>query len=180
MHMITRRIRYAAAALSLAFAAAAAWADGAAGIHWTVPSTWKAQAQRAMRVATYDVPPAAGDKDAGECAVYSFGSGQGGAIDANIQRWIGQFEATGGKPPAADTKKRTINGFAVTTIDVSGTYLGMGGPMAGSHASQPNYRLLGAIVEAPQGNVFFKFTGPKKTVTAHQAEFDKLLASISR
>ncbi len=174
--MLTRRVYFAATLLSFGLA----WADGAAGIHWTVPSTWKAQAQRPMRVATYEVPPAAGDKDAGECGVYFFGSGQGGAIDANVQRWIGQFQGSGGKPPVSSSKKRTINGFAVTTIDVSGTYLGMGGPMAASHAAQSNYRLLGAIIEAPQGNVFFKFTGPAKTVAARQAEFEKILGSIAR
>lgn len=168
----------------LVFTAAAiapiAWADGAAGIHWTTPSSWKAQPPRPMRAATYVVPAAAGEREDGECAVYFFGAGQGGTVDANIKRWAGQFQQPGGAAAAAKTAKRTINGFAVTTVDVSGTYTGMGGPMAASHPPQPNYRLLGAIVEAPQGLVFFKFTGPAKTVAANQAVFDKMLASISR
>jgi len=36
-----------------------------------------------------------------------------------------------------------------------------------------------AIIEGPQGSVFFKFTGPAKTVAQNQAAFDKLLASLS-
>jgi hypothetical protein len=56
----------------------------------------------------------------------------------------------------------------------------MGGPMAQSKSVMQNYRLLGAIVEAPEGNVFFKFTGPAKTVAANQPKFDALLNSVNR
>jgi hypothetical protein len=42
------------------------------------------------------------------------------------------------------------------------------------------YRLLGAIVEAPAGNVFFKLTGPAATIAAAQADFDALVASIRK
>jgi hypothetical protein len=40
------------------------------------------------------------------------------------------------------------------------------------------YRLLGAIAEGRGGNVFFKLTGPSKTIAAQQAAFDQMLASI--
>jgi hypothetical protein len=40
------------------------------------------------------------------------------------------------------------------------------------------YRLIGAIVEGPGGNVFFKLTGPAKTIAAQQKNFELLLASI--
>ena len=63
-----------------------------------------------------------------------------------------------GKPAIAKVASRTVRGLKVTTVDTSGTYSGMGGPMATSPTSVPNYRLLGAIVEAPGGTVFFKFT----------------------
>jgi len=52
------------------------------------------------------------------------------------------------------------------TTDASGDYTGMGGPMASSKSVQHNYRLLGAIFEAPDGNFFIKFTGPAKTIAA--------------
>ena len=54
----------------------------------------------------------------------------------------------------------------------------MGGPMAASKTVKPGYRLLGAIAEGPEGSVFFKFTGPAKTVTANQAKFETLIASM--
>ena len=129
-----------------------------------------------MRLTTYSIPPAPGDQDAGECGVYYFGQGQGGSVEANMDRWIGQFQSK--EAPKRD--QRTVHGLKVTTVDVSGVYSGMGGPMAKSAAPpKTNYRLLGAIVEGPQGSVFLKFTGPAKTVAQNQAAFEKMLASLS-
>jgi hypothetical protein len=170
------------ATLALTVAVQAAMADTAGGLSWKAPSSWKAQPQRPMRAATYTVPKAAGDQEDGECAVFYFGPGQGGGVDANIKRWIGQFDAPGGGPAdrLAKTSKITVNGLPVTRIDLSGTYKPSAGPMMQASASKPGYRLLGAIVEGPQGAVFFKFTGPAKTVAAHQSAFETLLKSVSR
>lgn len=157
-------------------------AEQAGGVKWTAPAAWKTQAPKPMRAATYMIPAAAGDKDPGELAVYYFGPGQGGSADANIKRWVGQFQTPDGKPAEGrqKTAKKTINGLPVTTIDISGTYTGAAGPMATEKIIKPGYRLLGAIVEGPQGGVFFKFTGPAKTVAANQASFDKLLNTVSK
>jgi hypothetical protein len=154
-----------------------ALAQSAGGIKWTPPPGWKAQPERPMRAATYVVPAAAGDKEDGECAAFYFGPGQGGGVDANIQRWIGQFE---GGPPPAKPKQLTISGFKVTTIEHSGTYTAGSGPMMKSGAKKPGYQLVGAILEAPEGNVFFKLTGPAKTVQAARPAFDKMLQSVRK
>jgi len=124
------------------------------------------------------VAPAPGDKESGECAVYFFGLGQGGSTQANIDRWKGQFQVPGGKPAPATVNKITVHGLPVTTIDVSGEYSGMGGPTGTGVVS--GYRLLGAIVESPGGNVFIKFTGPVKTIGANQGKFQQLLNSFER
>ena len=156
-------------------------AESAGGVKWHPPAGWITEpATRPMRAATYTIAAAAGDKDTAECAVYFFGEGQGGSIDANLERWKGQFHAPGGKPAAAKTGKRTINGLAVTTVDVSGEYSGMGGPMSTDKTVKPAYRMIAAIVEGPGGNVFFKFTGPAKTIGANQPKFDLLLGTISK
>jgi hypothetical protein len=149
-------------------------ADSGAGVRWTMPAAWKAEAQRPMRLATYTIPPGA------ECGVYFFGSGQGGSVDANLDRWIGQFLQADGKPSkdAATIAKRTIHGWPVTTVDVSGAYTGMAGPTAQPGPAMAGYRMLGAIVEGPQGSIFFKFTGPAKIVAANQTAFDKMLESL--
>jgi len=133
-----------------------------------------------MRVATYVIPPAVGDTASAECVVYFFGTAQGGSVEANLERWKGQMLGPGGKPADGKITKRAIHGVPVTTIDTSGDYTGMGGPMASSKSVQSNYRLLGAIVEGPGGNVFIKFAGPAKTIAASQAEFEQLLDSFDK
>jgi hypothetical protein len=44
----------------------------------------------------------------------------------------------------------------------------------------PGYRLLGAFVESPGGNVFIKFTGSAKTMAANQPKFQQLLNSFEK
>jgi hypothetical protein len=155
-------------------------ADSVAGLKWTAPSGWKSEPPRPMRAATYIVSPKSGDSGTAECVVYFFGSGQGGSIEANVERWKGQIVGPDGKPAEAKTAKRTVHGLPVTTIDSSGDYTGMGGPMAQSKSVQSNYRLLGAIIEGPDGNIFVKFTGPAKTIAATQPEFEQLLNSFEK
>jgi hypothetical protein len=155
-------------------------AESVAGLKWTAPAGWKNQGSQTMRAATYSVPATAGDKDSAECVVYFFGQGQGGPIEANMARWKSQFQTADGKPSPAKIATRTVNGLAATTIDVSGNYSGMGGPLATSQSVQTGYRLLGAIVVNPGGNIFLKFTGPAKTVTANQQKFDQLLSSFAK
>lgn len=156
------------------------YAQPAAGLRWTAPAAWKSEAARSMRAATYTVAPAPGDKAGAECAVYFFGPGQGGSVEANLERWKGQFKGADGRPGPAKTARRTVNGIPVTTMDTSGEYLGMGGPMAGAQPAAVGYRMLGAIVEGPGGNLFVKFTGPEKTIAANQQKFEQLLASFQK
>ena len=104
------------------------------------------------------------------------GKGQGGGVDENLNRWVSQFE--GGAPPKKSEK--TVGGWKVHLVDVSGTYLAPGGPMMQSQGKKPGYRLLGAIVEAPNGMVFFKCTGPAATISKAQADFDRMIGSLAK
>ena len=156
------------------------FAESVAGLSWTPPAGWKSTGTTSMRAATYPVVAVQGDRDGAECVVYFFGLGQGGSIEDNIDRWEGQFKAPGGKPALAKVTKITVHGLPVTTIDVSGEYSGMAGPTATAPAFVPRYRLLGAIIENPGGNVFIKFTGPAKTMAANQAKFQQLLDSFEK
>ena len=153
--------------------AAALFAESVSGLHWTPPAGWKADAPKPMRAATYIV-------DDAECVVYFFGQGQGGSVQANIDRWKGQFSQPSGQPPTAKIAKRTIHGLPVTTIEIAGSYAGMSGPMGGAPTAKPGYRMLGAIIENPGGNIFLKFAGPAKTVAANQGKFEQLLASFDK
>jgi hypothetical protein len=174
--LLTRNRTAATLLIALASAGVLVAAD-AGGIGWTAPSNWKTQPERPMRAATYEVPAAPADQEPAECAVFYFGPGQGGGVDANIRRWMGQFE--GGASVTPKPSKKTIAGLPVITIEHSGTYLA-GAPMSSSKTPKPGFRMIGAIVEAPGGSVFFKLTGPAKTVAAAQPAFDKMLASIKK
>jgi hypothetical protein len=156
-------------------AAAPAATAAAGGIEWKVPSHWKTEPGSAMRVATYAVPAARG-REGAECAVFFFGPGQGGDVDANVQRWGRQFEGA----PMPERSARTVAGLQVTLAQVEGTYLAPGGPMMQSQAKKAGYRLIGAIVEGPEGNVFFKLTGPVASVKAAEPDFDALVASLRK
>lgn len=151
-------------------------------IKWTAPSRWTTGPEKPMRAATYLIPAAAGDAEGAECAVFA---NIGGGVQANLDRWVGQFELPGGGDPAEKTKtsKQTINGLAVTTIDLLGTYKGGGVAMGQTSAPKTGYRLLGAIVEGQSGpgsEVFFKMTGPVKTMAAAEKEFQTLLKSLAK
>jgi hypothetical protein len=158
--------------------ALSAQAETVAGLKWTAPAGWTNQGSRPMRAATYVLSGPGGEK--AECAVYFFGAGSGGTVEANIERWKGQFLGADGKPSAAVVKKEKVHGLPVTTIESEGSYTGMGGPMATDHTEMKGYRLLGAVVEGPGGNVFLKFTGPDKLVAANREKFRQMVESFQK
>jgi hypothetical protein len=147
-----------------------------AGVKWTVPKRWASQPERPMRVATYLLPAAAGEEAPAECVVSFFGSGQGGPVEMNIDRWKGQFE----NPEEVAKNSTELKGLAVSTVEIVGTYLSPGGPMMQSTGKRENTRLLGAIITAPEGMVFFKLTGPSKTVEESRKEFHAMVNSLNK
>lgn len=109
--------------------------------------------------------------------------GAGGTVQANIDRWYGQFTQPDGSETKtkATTKKLDLAGCKVTLVDIPGTYKDSpGGPFAGGRAvERPDYRMLAAIVETPdRGNHFLKFYGPAKTVAAHADGFRTMVEGM--
>jgi hypothetical protein len=151
----------------------------AGGVSWTVPAGWEPGPEHQMRIATYRIHAIAGDPEDAECAVYFFGTGQGGTVEANLDRWKSQFTGPNRQSPVpAEIEKRVIGGLKVSTLAVSGTYGGAGGMMGQAPSTKPNYRMRAAIIEAPEGLVFFKLTGPLNTVAAAENDFNALLGSV--
>ena len=147
-------------------------AETVAGLSWTAPVGWTSKGATQMRAATYVLG------DNAECVVYFFGTGQGGSVQANLDRWKGQFTNAEGKASAAKIANRKVHGLAVTTIDVAGNYSGMGGPLVQTQTVAAGFRLLGAIVEGPGGNVFLKFAGPASVVAQNEAKFRQMVESF--
>ncbi len=144
----------------------------AAAITWKMPGAWsEARSPSAMRLATYAVPRAQGDAVDAELSV----SRAGGSTDANIQRWIGQFDDAGKEV----TRERQVNGLKVTSVEVAGTYAGGAMMPSGGGGRHPKYALLGAVVETEGTSYFFKLTGPAATVRAAHAAFDAMLEGIT-
>ncbi len=134
-----------------------------------------------MRAATYTVPAEAGDPEPGEIAVFYFGPNEGGGVQANIDRWIGQMQQPDGSDSTKKAKVEKVQGaVALTMLDLTGTYLASSGPMMQVSAEKPGFRMMGAIAEGPQGAVFFKFTGPEKTVQANAAKYMEMVKGVRR
>jgi hypothetical protein len=146
---------------------------------FTAPSAWKARpAASSMRVAEFVVPKAAADPEDAEVVIYFFGGG-GGSVDANIQRWVGQFRhPSGAAAKDAGRSTFTVGNLKVTAVDVSGTYVAELRPGATERHNKPNFRMRAAVVETPKGPYFVKFTGPAATVKQASAAFDQFLKSL--
>lgn len=149
-------------------------------VAYTVPAGWLEHPPTSqMRKAEFRWPGKDGNEDA-ELAVFFF-PGTGGSVQANLDRWYGQFKQADGSATAdrASTQKVDANGLTVTVTHVTGTYLKsqasmMGGPVE----EKPNYAMLAAIVETANGPWFFKATGPEATINHWRPSFDAFVKSL--
>jgi len=159
-------------------AAPASSASPAVEITWVdPPGLRRVPPKNAMRKASYEVPRVTGDAEDGELAVFYFGPGQGGSLDANVERWVKQF--TGVAPGDVKRADREANGLRQHTVDIEhGTFDAGQMAMGGAKGPKKDYALAGAIVETPSGAYFFKMTGPARTVLAARAAFLQLLDSV--
>jgi hypothetical protein len=141
-----------------------------APLAWKAPARWQLVPNaNSMRIATYRVPRAPGDSEDAELSIMQ----AGGSVDANAERWIGQFDSLSQKSAKRSTRK--VGPLEVTIVEVQGTYsAGMG-----AQASRTGWALLGAIAPTPNMPCFFKLTGPAKSVSAARGDFDALVASIA-
>jgi gluconolactonase len=90
-------------------------------------------------------------------------------VDANIERWVGQFEEDG-------RKVRVLAGESsqgkYTLVDLSGAYnKPIGPPFARKSKRQAGWRVLNVMLETDRGPYFIKLDGPAKTIAAVETEF---------
>ena len=140
-------------------------------LEWKAPERWQPMANASrMRLATYRVPRLPSDSEDAELSVMQ----AGGSVDANVERWTGQFDPAGQK--TARHAIRKVGPLDVTVVEVQGTY---SGGMGTDVSPRPGWALLGAIVPTEGMPCFFKLTGPARSVLAARAEFDALTASLA-
>ena len=139
----------------------------ASAIKYDVPAGWTSRpATSSMRVAEFALPKVAGDAEDGLLTLYYFG-GQGGSVQANLDRWIGQMTQPDGRASrdvATTETMKTTSGLSVALVDVSGTYVAEVTPGSKERFNKPGFRLRAAVVETPAGPYFVKLTGPAKTL----------------
>ena len=144
------------------------------------PEGWQPRkAASSMRVAEFTLPRVPGDAEDAEVVVYYFG-GQGGDVEANINRWLGQMQQPDGRPSKDVAKRsaRTVNGLDVTMLDLSGTYVAEVRPGAAERLNKPGYAMRAAVIQTPAGPHFVKMVGPQKTMAKWLPTFDGFLQSL--
>jgi len=163
---------------------AAAGGPSAGGLTWIAHEPLVSRPPASpMRAAEYVVEGENGAA-AAVMTVHFFGTGQGGGVEENLDRWMGQFRQPDGRAnrDVAHIAHRTAGGgVQVTTIELTGEYNAgsmPGMPMRGPAGPQPGFKLLGAIAQGPGGMVFFKMTGAEATVDRAKSAFDAMIASI--
>ncbi|MEI6236540.1 MAG: hypothetical protein WCT04_26075 [Planctomycetota bacterium] len=139
-----------------------------------MPETWKSTIpESGMRQMEVTVPKAGDDKEDGEISVFMFPSG--GGLAGNLPRWTGSF---GGQDSLkSQYKVKTAGGVEADIAVLEGPYKGMSkdGPMT---TAKENFKMLGAVIITDKGEFYFKLIGPKATVEASKAAFDKAIESF--
>lgn len=155
-------------------------ADAQVSLRYDAPAGWMpVEPSSPMRVAQFLLPRADGDPEDAECAVFYFG-GEGGTVEANLDRWTNQMLQPDDSPSAdvATTTSFEVGGMPVTVLDVPGIYAAAVRPGSMMRYYKRNFRLKAAVVETPDGPYFFKLTGPSGTVARWEPAFDALINSV--
>ena len=145
---------------------------------YSAPSGWQSRpAASSMRVAEFIVPRTSGDTEDADVVIFYFG-GTGGSVEANIERWVGQFQQPPGASGKGERASFNVGNLKVTTVDVAGTYVAETRPGSGTRLNKPGFRMRAAVVETPRGPYFIKLTGPAATVGKTLPAFQTFLDSL--
>ena len=136
------------------------------GFNFRVPADWKEQPPKSQFVlGEFSIP---GEGGPARLTI----SSAGGGIEANIERWRGQFTREAGDPEPRETE--ILFGLQKgTLVELAGTYTDM---FSGGKPNQV-WRMLGVAVPMGPTNVFVKMTGPAATVVQRRDEFVKFVES---
>ena len=151
-----------------------------AALKFDVPAGWVSKPPASsMRVAEFTLPKTTGDAEDATLGIFFFG-GQGGNVEANLERWISQMTQPDGRPSkqVAKTTKFTSRGLAITLVELSGTYVAEVTPGSSERFNKPGFRLRAAVIETKEGPYFVKLTGPEKTVARWDEAFMTFLKSL--
>lgn len=139
----------------------------------TAPAGWERKpAGSPFVVAEFVLPRVEGDDADGRLTI----SAAGGSVEANIDRWKGQFDP---QPEAASQEEVDIAGLKVTIVDLSGNFNDQRGPFAPGEM-RPGYRMIAAVIPVDGQLHFIKATGPQKTIASHADTIQQFIRSVQR
>jgi hypothetical protein len=129
-----------------------------------------------MRKAQYRLPGTAGEAT---LVVYHFPA-NAGTLEANLERWAGQFEQPDGVESQArmTREQRRVQDLDVLLVDLAGTYVAETFPGSGERVREEGWRMLAAVIETPEGPYYAKLVGPADTVALHAERFDAFLEAL--
>lgn len=130
------------------------------GWEWIAPTS-------PMRRAQLSVPGKDGGPPA-EVTFFHFGAGQGGSVQANVDRWFKQFS-----DGYTDARTEQAGNTTVTFVKAEGTFAS--GMPGGPTTPVKEYALRGAILESPSGDVYVKMTGPRAVVKQAAAALETMV-----
>ena len=145
-------------------------------IEMSAPKRWKKIEPRFRMIDAEFQIPAEDSEISGRLTIM----GAGGSIEANMNRWKGQFVPPSGQTidDVSKVTKMKIADQTVHLLDVKGTFIDRPRPQADG-VKRKNYRMLAAIIETENyGNYFVKFYGNKATVDKAEAEYKAMLKSM--
>lgn len=137
----------------------------------TAPSGWRrVKPSSSFVAAEFSLPGTDGDNADARLTV----STAGGSVEANIQRWKGQFD-----PLTEETPQEEIDvaGIQVAVVDLAGNFNDQRGPFAPA-VQRPDYRMIAAIIPVNGQLHFVKATGPQQTMAAHADEIREFVRSV--
>ncbi|RMF70751.1 MAG: hypothetical protein D6744_18990, partial [Planctomycetota bacterium] len=149
-------------------------------LEFDLPEGWTERPpSNMMRRAQYELP-GGDDGSPVELVVYYFGPGEGGSVQANLDRWKGQFTTADGKPlPAEAIREEAFesNGLKMRLLEVHGTFNSAMMPGVGGGAQTAEQRMIAGIVETPSGPWFIKAVGPDAAIAAQREQITAFLKS---
>lgn len=150
------------------------------GLIFKAPRSWKSSrpTEQKFRRAYLKIEPVEGDSEPAELVVTSI-FGDGGGVDANVERWQGMFKGEDDSEAKASVEQRRGKNVDVVLVEVGGHYVAPIKPGSPKRFDKPDYRLYGVIVPGKLGTFFLKMTGPDKTMKAARADLDELIASLN-
>ena len=139
------------------------------GIRFKVPAGWEqvplSPEQQGFVTASFKIPQAGND-------VKLTLSSVGGGIDANLMRWVGQFQLPPGETP--QQKSIQVDKTDAIWLDLRGTF--DSGPTLNSKA-ESGMRMIGVAIPRNPRDFYLKLTGPREQLLNAEKEFQDFVKS---